>query len=298
MPLDAQEDNAARDREDMPPNESEDSGSGLPPVVAPAQPPIPQQPSAEDSQKWWKDRKFILESLGLAVLCAYTWFACLQWLQIRYTNKLTARALEDNGISLSQTLGKMQGEVDAMNRLVDKAGIQADKLDASVQQASRLATDTEKANANVIDADRPWMGMGLDVTPLEVDKIPVAHMLVVNSGRRPAQVDIGHMQANFFQSGFPANPPYYSTPTTRSKNFIVPGSSLAMTMNVFQGNLSRPDLDLLNSGKTFLYIYADVVYRDVKDGSSHFTHGCWRYSPKTVVQDAGFVTCTEYNEAN
>jgi hypothetical protein len=50
-----------------------------------------------------------------------------------------------------------------MSDAVGKLNLQAQKLDASVQQASRLAGDTEKANQNVIDADRPWMGGAIGV---------------------------------------------------------------------------------------------------------------------------------------
>jgi hypothetical protein len=268
------------------PNQGGESGSGLPPIVGPPNPP--PTPSSENQRgksdsKWRENTKLGLEIGGLLILLIYTLFSALQWAQIRWTNRLTREALNDNGQSLQATLGKMQGQIDAMN--------------ASVQQGSRLAKATEEANANVVDADRPWMGMGLDVSPLEVGKNPVAHMLIVNSGKRPAQVDIANLQADFFPNGFPKNPPYFFTPTTRSRNFIVPGSSLGLTMNLFQSNLIASDLDLLNSGKTVLYVYAKVDYRDIKDRSSHFTHGCWRYLPKTVVRDAGFVTCAEYNEA-
>ncbi len=105
-----------------------EGSSSLPPVSAvpqPSQPPPSKRPPVTDTNKWWQDRKFVLELLGFAVLFAYTWFACLQWLQTQYANRLTARALDGSDHTLSETLKKMQAQSDATNNLYREAQKQA-----------------------------------------------------------------------------------------------------------------------------------------------------------------------------
>jgi hypothetical protein len=277
--------------QDDPNGEYPEAEGDLPIIPKPS--PSPQRKgvthtSRPDQTPLWK------EILEVSAFLLGLFFAYIYWGQLKAMQGQLGQMQTDAHASSQQ----FQVQLQHYDAGLGINQIQIGKLDSSIAQASRLATATEEANSNVVEADRPWMGMALDVTPLEVDKNPSAHMVIINSGRRPAQVDAAQLQAGFFQSGIPKNPPYPSPPTSPSKNFIVPGGSLALAMNVFQSNVDAPDLALLNGGKTVLYIYAKIVYRDVKDGSSHFTHGCWRYAPKTVVGDAGFVTCSSYNEAN
>jgi hypothetical protein len=119
-------------------NQGGDAGSGLPPIAIPPQSPPP--PSGENQPpqnngKWRENTKIGLEIFGVVLLFAYTWFTCLQWLQIRWTNNLTREALNYNDESLNRTLKKMQGQIDEMHALAVNAGTQA-------TQTTRLATDT------------------------------------------------------------------------------------------------------------------------------------------------------------
>lgn len=91
-----------------------------------------------EASKWREDITLGLEILGLAVLIIYTVFSCLQWLQIRWTNRLTREALDGNNTSLAKTLEKMQGQIDATARFADAA--------------ARSATAAETAN-------RPYVGI-------------------------------------------------------------------------------------------------------------------------------------------
>lgn len=108
-------------------NEGGDTGQGLPPAITPPQtpePPAPQEPAPKKPYKWRRDLKLGIEFLGLAALIVYTVFSILQWLQIRYTNQLTARALDGNKETLDRTLGKMQAQIDTANAQYGEAQIQ------------------------------------------------------------------------------------------------------------------------------------------------------------------------------
>jgi hypothetical protein len=94
----------------------------------PDTPPPPSQPNQQPSQ-WRENTKTALEIFGLLVLCAYTVFSCLQWLQIRWTNRLTREALTHSEDTLTQTLIKMQGQIDVANKAneISKTQFQKDQ---------------------------------------------------------------------------------------------------------------------------------------------------------------------------
>src|SRR5271157_2512334 len=112
-------------------DETDEPKRELPPIYNPPQPPPPPNtnpPPSHKSSQWRENTKLGLEIVGLTVLIAYTIFSCLQWLQIRWTNRLTREALDGSNISLQQTLGKMQEQVNQMSRLADNTGEQIGKL--------------------------------------------------------------------------------------------------------------------------------------------------------------------------
>ncbi len=260
---------------------------------------------------WWQRFKRSSAHTQANIVCtfivmvatiAYVAVATLQWLEIKRTNTLTQQALNGSGTALTQTLTKMQGQVDAMNKLADKAGIQADKLDASVKQASRLAKDTEEANANALQADRPWMGGYIQVSDFEADKKPTYTIVFTNSGRRPAHIDFSGAREDWYPA-FPADPDreYWARVTDEqpSTNVVVPGQQVIM---VSQGTTPLTPVDLtwastLDSTHVF-FVFADVNYTDLRTNEKHWTHICERYYPKMKTdKDAGFRNCKEYNDA-
>jgi hypothetical protein len=128
-------------RDQIPTDIGGNGGGSLPPIIAPPQSPqspAPHDPAAQKSKWWdkcWEHRQFILEFVAFVVLCAYTGFACLQWLQIKWTNTLTREALDGNDKALQATLTKMQGQINEMHTLAINAGTQA-------TQTTRLAGNT------------------------------------------------------------------------------------------------------------------------------------------------------------
>src|ERR1035437_4348626 len=105
-------------------NQGGSSDPQLPPAIATPNPPPSPASTPTSKEKTYERRenaKLVLEIIGVLLLLAYTWFTCLQWLQIRYTNNLTARALDGNDKALSQTTAKMQGQINATNNLYGEA---------------------------------------------------------------------------------------------------------------------------------------------------------------------------------
>ena len=148
-----QEDHTTRASDQITADDSGNRDSGLSLIAAmfqPPQPTAPQQPATQQPEKWYKDRKFVLECLGFLVLSTYTLFSCLQWLQIRWTNKLTREALDGSNGALTQTLAKMQAQIDETSKLADATGRQAD---ASRQIAANAATQAKATSDLAIAAD-------------------------------------------------------------------------------------------------------------------------------------------------
>jgi hypothetical protein len=184
-----------------------------PPATPPHPPPTPPSncPPKEEPTKWRENLKLMFEILGLGVLIAYTVFSALQWAQIRWTNRMTKEALDGSNTSLQQTLNKMQGQIEETHRLYGEAKKQADQI-------GRLATDTETANTNIVNSDRPWMGSYLTVGSFAAGETPSFTITFVNSGKSPARVIIGAIHGDIYTK-FPPNPDgYYSTdiPSTRA----------------------------------------------------------------------------------
>jgi hypothetical protein len=139
------------------------------------------------TEKDWRDRaKFWAEIAGLVFLIAYTVFSCLQWLQIRWTNRLTREALDKSNYSLEQTLAKMQGQTDQMHQLAVHAKNQADRTKDIADAADRSA---KTAQASLVVVNRPWIGaigdpvFTFDPLPSNGFKVQIP---VLNSGLSPA----------------------------------------------------------------------------------------------------------------
>jgi hypothetical protein len=278
------EKNTAHTRDNVPAKTGNDADAGLPPVVAPSQPPqapAPQSPTPENSEKWWKDKKFVLECLGFVVLCGYTWFACLQWLQIRYTNGLTARALDGNDKTLSLTLGKMQGQTDATNR---------------------LAKDQEIANGNAIGSDRPWIGGWIQVTGFTVGQSPSAICTFLNAGRRPAFMEESTCGTVVDKYDLRT---INKEPEKSGRGILLPGQTTIAPVHFFMGGspnffqngdrMTSAFLNAFDSGDIHIKVVANATYRDVRTGVVYHSRFCQRYLPSMYGRSAGFYECNDEN---
>jgi hypothetical protein len=193
----------------------------------------------------------------------------------------------------------------AMGDAVKKLNLQAGALNESVIQATRLAHDTEVANQNASDADRPWFGAQIVITDFDPDHVPMATCTFTNSGRRPAKVEQARCTAEILQK-FPPEPNNGEVQLS-SRAFVVPGANFSSKISmvnermyygvVKDGKYTKALFDSLNQGATNFFVYGKVDYTDVRDSKTHFTHACVQYVPATSFTPAGFATCNVYNDA-
>jgi hypothetical protein len=194
-------------------------------------------------------------------------------------------------------LSQMEGSSQQTDKLLGLYQQQLGKLDESISQASRLATATEKANSNVLTADRPWFGATLtQQDAIEVGKIPSATIIFVNSGKRPARVVLAESADNWYDK-FPQKPSYQTMPLI-STEMVVPGSAVTDKFNLSKQPLSQLEVDTAQTGKPArLFLYANVEYVDVKTSERYFTHACWVYIGNEPTLSKGFYNCGEYQDA-
>jgi hypothetical protein len=185
------------------------------------------------------------------------------------------------------------GLSDAVSKLNDQVG----QLTATEQQTARLAAATERANTNVVNADRPWMGAYVSVANFTPGSRPTFTVAFVNSGRRPARVDLVATREGSYLA-FPANPDReYVFDTTPSTDFIVPGGNVSSIQTV-PNQLTQGEMNFFNAGTVTFFVFAKVEYRDPQTDARYWTHICMRYVPKMKTDtDSGFRNCQEYTDA-
>ena len=238
---------------------------------------IPPDERAKDDayrKKQHRQQVFLTWGTWLAFLAAAAYAGVAIW-----QASLTRQALTDNGTALTKTLGKMDEQTTATNR---------------------LATATETANANVLEADRPWFGAILTAQDaIEVGKTPGITVLFINSGKRPARVLISQIASNWF-AVFPKNPPYPIPPgRVKSSDVVVPNSDVIAKLILTQKPLDQATVDAAETGKPKkFFIYADIEYLDLRTQTKHFTHSCWEYIGNDPALAKGFYNSGDYNDAN
>jgi hypothetical protein len=117
---------------------------------------------ADRPSRWRKNTKFFLETFGVLLLFAYTCFSCLQWLQIRYTNALTDRALTGSNKSMQDTLQKMQAQTDATTHLYVEAQKQTSQSTIMAKN-SGIEAAANLRGANAAKSAAEFAGEGLHV---------------------------------------------------------------------------------------------------------------------------------------
>jgi hypothetical protein len=197
----------------------------------------------------------------------------------------------------------------SLGTAVDKLNLQAEALNESVGQASRLAKATEEANANASAADRPWFGGLIQVSGFEMGKTPGAVCTFKNSGRRPASVQLAACGSTFAKV-FPTELIFNDTSGIVSQQFVVPGADVNIAItSLFTGDMgiptlfqnSQPTVEMmrqLDARDTTFFVYGKIEYTDVRSGEKHFSHACVQYNPTTNGTAAGFFGCGTYNEGN
>jgi hypothetical protein len=180
---------------------------------------------------------------------------------------------------------------------VTQLGNQVGKMDTSISQARRLATATEQANDNVINADRPWMGGNITVADFEVGKVATFTATYTNTGKRPTRADLTAISA-FPSASFPTDiEAKYHFDVSPSTTFVVPGQQAVATVDA-NAALDQKGMDILASGTLRYFVVSKIEYTDLKTNAKYWTHLCTEYLPKRKSKtNNGFGNCTEYNDA-
>jgi uncharacterized repeat protein (TIGR01451 family) len=188
--------------------------------------------------------------------------------------------------NFSESAGKINTGI---SEAVDKL-----KIQAGANQTLALAANI--ANANTLQADRPWMGAYFNVDGFAVGKTPTYTVTFVNTGKRPAKVTLTQTLSTSVDFG--AKPTYRTYDVTPSTSFVVPGQTLTASWKEPQMNpISEEYMKAFESGSPSFRVYAKIEYTDVRTNSKYWTHVCWRYTPSQTAVDRGFSNCTEYNDA-
>ncbi len=205
----------------------------------------------------------------------YTVYAHRQWVAMSGQLSVMQDANAQAKTTAALTLGEMQKSSAASGQQFQT---QLQKLDDSIKQASRLAKATEKANANLVDSSRPWMGGTVNVTSFEVGSKPVVNWSFMNSGKRPAIV-VHAVGVGFYYPVFPANPEVkYGIDVTRSNGIAVVGSGVAQSVAA-KTALTLRHMLLINSGEEKYFAIAKIEYLDIQTKKPYWTHICIFYAP-------------------
>jgi hypothetical protein len=245
-----QEHNAANYGGDEPAQQRAATQPHLPPSATPPQPPQPphsDNPPHDKPTKWRENTKLAFEAVGLTVLIAYTIFSCLQWLQLRWTNRLTREALDSSNISLQQTLAKMQGQIDATTELYREAQKQTKTFGVlaanSVKQSEAAKRSADTAHAALIQSQRPWIGPNADL-PLITGPITIDSKGHIQTMVKMTTENFGNFAAN---NVFPVAELFVAQDITLIHQFedIVCGES---TQNPQLGHILFPGQKTIRSG--------------------------------------------------
>lgn len=253
-----------------------------PPPAPPANPPPDNKPSQRR-----ENTKLGLEIIGLAVLIAYTIFSGLQWLQIRWTNRLTREALNGSNVSLQQTLQKMQNQIDQMSRLADNAGRQADRTKdladrahdqaVATKQAADAATSaatTAKASLHV--SERAYVING--AMSVDIDK-GLVHLPISNTGHIPSgvAVTVVHTATAIENNPLrPFGPPSVTECTWKSHRVESIPQGNPYTIEI---PLHKIDKEKLNTGVQGIYVAGYIEYND---GFPDSPHQEWAFCDRTT----------------
>ncbi len=235
----------------------------------------------------------VLLTLGLVIVGVLQWRVMSGQLSEMRTGGTDTH---DLAVAAGKQADRTEDLANRMKEQADRTRDLADRMKDSVQQATRLASATEKANANVIENDRPWVGAAMRIDEPELGKVPTVDVSMINTGKRPAKITLLEAQGNMF-TAFPKEPPY-SAKGIPSATILMPGFPVSNKYNVTEEPITQHTMDILSGDTPIFYEYVKVEYLDLRTGTPHYTHACWEHLHKTKVLPSGFYSCAEYQDAN
>ncbi|MEO7027798.1 MAG: hypothetical protein ABI147_00150 [Acidobacteriaceae bacterium] len=240
----------------------------------------------------------VCTALIMIATFAYAVIAGLQLNEMRRTNRNTEAALGNAAKSVQQASEQFQVQLHHFDASLGVTQLQLGKLDASIGQASRLAGATEKANANVLASDRPWIGGMITVSGFTPSSKPSYIFSFPNSGRRPALTERVAVTARSAES-VPDFDKDLSENFAQSRAVIVPGGSFTST-RVSNIQVTQDEMNALNNKLFHFYAFGSMTYRDVRTGEIHHTRVCSVYVPLVDAPEGAdrWINCPAYNDAD
>jgi gas vesicle protein len=215
--------------------------------------------------------------LAFIAAAIYAGFAYYQLREMRQTNVLTKQALDNSNQSLTQTLNKMQGQIDQMSRLADNAKTQADRT-RDIAQTSKDA---------LISVQRAFVLPSSQVDPMVIENNGTQSVRFTfhweNSGVTPAR---GTMHVSYrwntaplpddfpFSDWWGEGQPHVNTPFIAGAKGTVGISVGPVPIQVIEGMQMNPPLYHLN-------FWGWAKYRDVFK-NTHLTEFCSELIPIDV----------------
>ena len=265
-------------------NQSVDPGPQQPPAIIPPDPPLPPFGGSAAYQEPHERRektKLVLEVIGGVLLLVYTVFTALQWSQIRWTNRLTDQALKGSGDALSQTLTKMQGQIDAAGRQADRTKDLSDRMKDQADQTQIIAKQAKvSANAAKSAAETAKEALHVSQRAYLVLGIPMIHTTIP---RMEIPIDnIGHIASGpvtIITQGAVLTGISTDGGNTMSNGWgeittvIAPGSG----KDNFTIPLSTLDANRVNNGTQFIFAAGTLSYNDgFPNTPIQVVKFCWR----------------------
>jgi hypothetical protein len=150
------------------------------------------------------------------------------------------------------------------------------------RQWDAMTQSTELARHALYVSERPYVVITkIDANlPFEADKVIVYETTVENKGHTPAYDMEFLMYIDVEPYRLPENPKYRTVRTSISKVTLAMGTPMTSKQTDIMDILSQEQIDSINSGKLFVYIYGIARYQEGFTDKTHRTRFYVIYSPE------------------
>jgi hypothetical protein len=252
-----------------------------------------QQPPSKFSIAWkWLKRKAdeanLADYLIVLLTAVIGFWAGLQWWEMHDAGKQTDKiiAADERLAAANERFAK------SMENSVKQSG---DSLQASIDQFH-------------LD-QRAWINIQFPQWEIMPNKPLVAHSIIVNSGKTPAEHISGKIVVRKVNDSEPFRLTYEGYPPSEPKTgILIPNSPITglgyMTLHfapnshaIVPSNLSDTDVKEIQEGRAFGVVYGTIDYNDVFS-EHHWIKFCAFYSGDMHRVQPFVVPCASYNDVD
>jgi hypothetical protein len=267
--------------------------------------------------QWWtnpfRSRGNFPEHMTVVVSVIIAIIAFLQWNVYRQQKEI----MKSSGQQTQKLIDAAEIQADAaksfansannintgIGTAVDKLNLQAHKLGEGVTQTARLASATEKANDNVINSDRPWIGFTINDIDIrhEPPNVPrtqgrfyfTVNYVITNYGPSTALNVASEFQTVSMGVFVPDWTIVCQKAERTSLSDGVEPENYFRRSSVFQKvpiNKSTPDTPDMSFTfeDPFVHVIGCIAYRGIGGDKTHFTRLDFTFSGTTLANEAKF----------